>query len=136
MKQKSEHRKNVKQKESPKRRIVTDEKHQKPYFSFVNYSEHKYGLDDLQDIDYKCLIRTLCKLSKLDWTEIEKSPRHKCGTEKIKREELRATVPPFYDKKNIIAFRYKGKAPTICVRDGFCVDILFTDHNFSIYDHD
>lgn len=117
-------------------RIITDEKHKKPYFSFVNYSEDKYGFKELQHNDYKALLHTLHKLSKLDWSEIEKSDRHACGTEKINRNSLKVNIPPVYDNKNIIAFRYNGNAPMLCVRDGFCVDILFTDPKFTIYDHD
>ena len=116
--------------------LGTDQKTQYPYFSFRNFSDKQYGLLDLQNDDYQALVKTLCKLSKLTWTQIESSPRHGCGTEIIKRTELKANIPFCYnDKQNVIAFRYKGNAPMICVRNRNLVDVLFTDTNFTLYKH-
>ena len=116
-------------------KLTNDMKNKTPYFSFKNYSEKRYGLAELGNEDFKALICTLNTLSKLSWSEIEKSDRHKNGTEIIDRSCIKSTVPNCYEGKNIIAFRYKDKAPMLCVREGFCVDILFTDRDLTLYKH-
>ena len=106
-----------------------------PYFSLKNFSDKKYGFTDFESRDYKDLLRTISKLSKLPWSEIESSDRHGCGSEIIDRDSLRVAIPSEYDGKNILAFRYSGKAPIICVRNEEKLDVLYADPKFTIYKH-
>lgn len=106
-----------------------------PYFSFRNFSQKDYGLEICEARDYKALIKTLCKLSKLPWSEIESSSRDGCGSEIIERGCLDISIPEEYNGKNVLSFRYSGQAPMLCIRNEEKLDVLYVDPKFTIYDH-
>lgn len=106
-----------------------------PYFSFRNFSEKDYGLKICESRDFKDIVKTLCKLSKLPWSEIESSDRKGCGSEIISRKSLNVSIPREYENKNVLSFRYSGNAPMLCVRNDDRLDVLFVDPKFTIYDH-
>ena len=109
-----------------------------PSFSFrfiVNHSNFNYNsLDKIHKI---ALIDTMFRLSQLNWAALRNSQYHGLGYEIIKRAELKFKLPSDVPiDKNIIAFRFFGKAPMIGYRDNSGVFyIIAFDSKFLAYNH-
>ncbi len=79
---------------------------------------------------------TLHKLSKISWSEIQRSGRHASGSEKIKQDDIKTKLPNIVTPDvSMLAFRFCGTAPMVGFRDGRVFHILFLDRDFSLYDH-
>jgi len=79
---------------------------------------------------------TLYKLSQLTWSQIQSSPRHGLGYEKIPRAAIKAPVPSLItEDTNFIAFRFSGKKAMVGYRDRAVFYVVWLDRNFTLYDH-
>lgn len=76
-------------------------------------------------------------ISRLDWQDLQLAPKHGVGSEKIRRDSIKAEIPyKLTDEvKELIVFRFDGKKPFVGYRNKFIFHILFIDRNFKLYDH-
>ncbi len=106
-----------------------------PVFSFESFSEKEFGLSSCQEEDYIALFRTFKKLGSLTWKQIQESGRHEDGFEMIPVASLKAKLPENLNLKEVMVFRYKGKAPMVGYTEGNTYNLLFIDPDFNLYDH-
>jgi hypothetical protein len=99
--------------------------------SIKNSKNHKFFID---------FLFRLKKLSELGWNEINKSPKHSFGTEKIsiekiKQKQLPEIITP--DVKKITVFRADGSnKPFLGLRTDDIFHVIFIEANFGdIYEH-
>lgn len=92
--------------------------------------------------DYKFylnFIHRLNKLSNLTWTNINESPRHGFGTEKLPVNQIKPDLPKFIspDVKELLVFRANGdNRPFLGLRNGKIFHILFIEEKFGdVYNH-
>lgn len=90
---------------------------------------------------FKAFLVRLKKLSDLGWKEIEKSPRHSFGTEKIPIEQLRPKFEmpeEFKTQRRITVFRATGDNHVFAgIREENTFHILLIESSFgSLYHHD
>lgn len=87
--------------------------------------------------DHAALASTLHGLGQLTWQQIQCSDRDKSGHEQIPVDRLTGVVlTPFAsDQPHVLAFRYKGKAPMLGIREGEVLRILHLDRDFTAYRH-
>lgn len=73
----------------------------------------------------------------MTWNEIKLAPKHGLGSEKIARSSIKDTLPDFItdDVQELLAFRFKGKAPFLGHRRGPVLHVIFVDPKFDLYDH-
>lgn len=79
----------------------------------------------------------LVKLSQLSWIDIQNSPRHGLGTEKIAINAIKPNCPEFIteDVSFLLALRFDGKKPILGHRNKFIFHVLFIDRDFTVYNH-
>ncbi|OAV69617.1 hypothetical protein Barb6_00013 [Bacteroidales bacterium Barb6] len=73
----------------------------------------------------------------MTWEQLQRSPKHGIGSEKIELNALKANIPPSFGKDvpHLLAFRFDGKKPFVGCRDKSVFHILFIDRAFTLYDH-
>ncbi len=88
---------------------------------------------------YYNFILRLKQLSELGWKQIQTSPKHSFGTEKIPVNKIKKDMPKFVtpDVENLIVFRASGdNRPFLGLRNGNIFHIIFIEEKFGdIYDH-
>lgn len=116
--------------------VKVDPDTQPPKFS-LRYMAEPYCVSSC-DKDHKvAFAERLRKLSRMSWSEIRQAPRHGLGSELIARDDLNVPIPPHISPDvNFLALRFNGKKPMVGYReaDG-TFQILWLDHNFTVYDH-
>ena len=106
-------------------------------FKYLFPTTHK----DCKDAGFfKDFLMRLKKLSDLGWREIEKSPRHSFGSEKIPIEQLHPNFQmpeEFKTQKRLTVFRATGNNHVFAgVRQENTFHILFIESEFgTLYDH-
>jgi hypothetical protein len=109
---------------------------EKPCFCF-QYLHPKFTSKNCSDEQKSGLLLTFEKLSGLRWIEIEASPRHGLGTEKIVRTSIKPDIPKIVPRDaTFIAIRFAGLAPIIGFREKNIYHIVFIDAHFNVYDHE
>lgn len=108
---------------------------QAPTFSF-RYMNKDYSLSQCTKDEKAALADTLYRLSQLSWSQIESSPRHGLGFEKISRNSIKVAIPSHLTEDvNLIAFRFCGMAPMIGYRERAIFHIIWLDRDFTVYKH-
>ena len=109
---------------------------QRPIFDLQHLSG-PYCLTACDQAQQAAFVLTLHRLSRMTWGEIQRSPRHGLGAEKIAVSSLRASLPTSFtpDVTFVLAIRFNGKAPMLGHRSGPVFTILLLDRDFSAYDH-
>lgn len=76
-------------------------------------------------------------LSQMTWHEIQCSPRHGLGSEKIDRNDLSIFIPDYFsEEKHVLALRFCSTKPMIGIRgENNIFHILFLDNKFQAYSH-
>lgn len=76
-------------------------------------------------------------MSSLTWTQIHSTNRHGFGAEKIKKNQLRREIPRgVTEEVELLVLRYSGeKHAMVGFRHTNVFNILFLDHDFTLYDH-
>jgi hypothetical protein len=107
-----------------------------PVFCFKHLHK-KHDLDKCEDTEKKSLIEKIVTLSQLSWKDIQNSPRHGLGSEKIAISSIKPSCPPFItdDVKHLLAIRFDGMKPMLGHRNKFIFHILFLDRDFTVYKH-
>lgn len=97
-----------------------------------------YSVKDCDKNGKAAFAERLYELSRLTWLQLLEAGRHGQGYEKISRNSIKDKkgLAHISNDASIIAFRCIGKAPMVGYRspDGV-FNILWIDHNFSLYDH-
>jgi hypothetical protein len=79
----------------------------------------------------------LWERARMTWAQITLAQRHGLGTEKIARSALKVSIPSkITPDVDFIAMRFHGNAPMVGYRDGRIFQVLWLDHDFSVYDHE
>ena len=118
-----------------KKQACISSNNKRPVFSFANI-QSSHGLKDCPDKDKIALLDKLSQLSQMTWQEIFQNDRHKTGQEKIPVKSIKEQVPPCVKADtNLIAIRYKGKAPMIGYRENEVFYILWIDYDYKVYKH-
>jgi hypothetical protein len=108
---------------------------EKPCFSF-QYLHPKFTSSACSEVQKSGLLFTFEKLSVLRWVEIEASPRHGLGTEKIARTSIKPDIPAAVPRDaTFLAIRFSGLAPMVGFRERNIFNIVFIDAHFNVYDH-
>jgi len=108
-----------------------------PIFSLEKVQSGKYCFSQLPD---KCKIAfATAQFSRRNhtWKEISQMPKHGYGTEKIPKNQIKATIPSFItpEVKDFQVLRYHENRPMVGYRKRDVFYILWFDHNYSLYDH-
>lgn len=108
-----------------------------PQFSFEYMKpDSGYSLNCCNEEHRAALAGKLFLLSQMTWQEIQNSPRHGLGSEKISRNSLKVAVPSrIPEDAEFIALRYHKKCPVVGFRGERIFYVVFLDHNFTLYDH-
>jgi len=102
----------------------------------LRHLDAKFGFDKCNEKELSALIKQLQKLSTLTWQEIQSSPRHGLGSEKIDRNAIKASIPTHItDDVIFLAFRFLGKKPFVGYRNGAVLHIVYVDRGFTLYSH-
>lgn len=102
----------------------------------LHYLKGAFCVTQCESDDKAAFVDRLHTLSKMTWQQIQVSPRHGLGHEKIEQNAIRTGLPPHVTKDvTLLAFRFNGKKPMVGYRSGRVFHILFVDHNFTLYDH-
>lgn len=85
--------------------------------------------------DHAALATTFCKLGQMTWAQIMQADRHGSGSEKISRDQIRVPLSyPFAEGQDfVLAFRYRGKLPILCLRTGAVLRVLHIDRTHVAY---
>lgn len=107
-------------------------------FKYLKDDTHKDCKKSKFFIDF---LDRLKKLSNLSWKEIEKSGRHKFGTEGIELGYFKPDIklpPQFSNKKKLTVFRATGDKHVFAgIREGNTFHIMYIESEFGdLYDHD
>jgi hypothetical protein len=96
-----------------------------PVFCF-KYLHRDYHLDNCTDSEKKNLIDQLVQISGCTWKQLQLSPRHGIGSEKLSISSLKTNLPISFTEevKNLLAFRFDGKKSFVGFRDGFLFHIF------------
>ncbi len=105
-----------------------------PAFCFRHIDRH-YDIKGCTPEERAALATTFFTLGQLPWKEIFRADRHGCGFEKIDPENIRRPIPTAVEGRNIIAFRFHGKAPMVGFKDGKVFHVVWLDRDFSLYKH-
>lgn len=110
--------------------------HKHPVFCF-RYLHSDFDFSQCDKNELSAFLNQLSKLSKMSWQDIEFSPRHGLGTEKIDRTSIKVPVPSFIteDVSFLLAFRFQGKKPFIAYRNKFICHVIYIDPKFKVYSH-
>lgn len=109
---------------------------QEPPFFSLRYINKDYSISKCTKDEKSALIDTLYQLSQLTWSQIQASPRHGLGYEKIEQSAIKSSIPSHITADvNLIAFRFCGMAPMVGYRDGAIFYIIWLDRDFTLYSH-
>lgn len=114
--------------------LLPDHKH--PIFCF-KYLQKNNGIQNCTQDEQRLFLNQIINLSQMTWDEIERSPRHGMGSEKIDRKSLKVPCPAFItdDVTYLLALRFQAKKPFLIHRDRFICHVIFIDNGFDVYDH-
>jgi hypothetical protein len=74
--------------------------------------------------------------SQLTWIQLQLTPRHGLGSEKIARAAIRPIIPDIAKGVEFfLAFRFSGMKPMVGMRRGAVFHVLWLDRDFSVYPH-
>ncbi len=107
-----------------------------PIFCF-KYLHKDYSLSGCGDSERLALINQVVALSQLTWQEIQLSPKHGMGSEKISIKSIKPKLPINFtgDVDHLIALRFDGKKPMVGHRNKCVFHIFYLDTKFSVYNH-
>ncbi|MDR1918140.1 MAG: hypothetical protein LBQ65_00660 [Tannerellaceae bacterium] len=107
-----------------------------PVFCF-KHLQRDYHLNKCTADEKKCLIEQIVLLSQKTWDEIQLSPRHGSGSEKIDIKSIKAPLPMSFteDVKHLLALRFDGKKAFVGFRHKFIFHIFYIDRDFTLYNH-
>lgn len=108
-----------------------------PIFSLEKIVGDKYCFSKLSHEDKVQFAESIYKRRCMSWKEINKANRHKLGTEKIPKRQIKGTIPKFItdDFKDFLVFRFSGMHPMVGYRDKNIFYVLWFDFNFTLYSH-
>jgi hypothetical protein len=108
-----------------------------PIFCF-RYINKTFSIKDCTTDEKVSLVETLEELSHLTWNELQLSPKHGKGSEKIDISSIKTELPfEFKNRgvKHLLAFRFHGKAPFVGYRLQSVFHIFFIDRGYKLYNH-
>ena len=116
--------------------IITISAFEHPIFCF-RYISGDYDLNKCNSNEKIALIEQIIRLSNMTWNEIQLSPRHGLGSEKIDIKGIKIGLPSILtdDVKHLLALRFLGKAPFVGWRNKFVFHIFYIDRAFTLYNH-
>ena len=98
--------------------------------------DDKYSLSNCEQEEKAAFADTLHKLSRVTWAQICTSHSHGIGSEIIKQECIKASIPKnITTDTNILAFRFYDKAPMVGYREDRIFHIIWLDRDYTLYDH-
>ena len=108
-----------------------------PIFSLERIVGGKYCFSSLDNEGKKQFAESIFKRRNLDWGEIESLGRHKLGTEKILKKDIKGKIPKFVteDMAHFLAFRFNGKKPMVGYREKNIFYVLWFDLDLTLYKH-
>lgn len=108
-----------------------------PIFSLEKIQNGKYCFSQLPDECKIAFATAQFNRRNHPWKEISQMPKHGYGTEKIPKDQIKATMPPFVtpDVKDFLVLRYHANRPMVGYRKRDVFYILWFDHNYTLYDH-
>lgn len=116
--------------------LVQMPNHKHPVFCF-KHLQKGFNFEKCTADEQRLFLNQIVKLSQMTWEEIERSPRHGMGTEKISKDSIKPNFPAFLtdDVNYLLALRFQAKKPFLVHRDRFICHVIFIDNNFSVYNH-
>jgi len=119
-----------------KEKEILDDKINYPIFCF-KYIHKSYHINSCENEDKIRFLERIITLSGMTWQELEYSPKHGMGTEKIQRSAIKQDLPKEItdDVTHFLAFRFSGKKPFVGFRERFIFHILYIDRDFTLYNH-
>jgi hypothetical protein len=108
-----------------------------PIFSLERLQSGKYCHSAL-DKDHKAAFSdAIFKRKSISWRELKSSGKHGLGFEKIAKKSISEKLPAFITQEadNLLAFRFKGKAPMVGYRVKDVFYVLWFDRDFTLYNH-
>lgn len=108
-----------------------------PLFSLEKIIGDKYCFSKLSSENKSQFAESMYKRRCMLWKDINKADRHKLGTEKIPKGQIKGSIPKFItdDFKDFLVFRFNGKLPMVGYRDKNIFYVLWFDFDFSLYNH-
>lgn len=108
-----------------------------PVFCFNYISKKGYSFNDCDDQEKLDLINKLTTLSNMTWAEIQLSPKHGLGSEKIAIKSIKTKLPNNFteDVSFLLALRFSGKKAMVGYRNEFIFHVFFLDRDFTLYPH-
>ncbi|EDM68296.1 hypothetical protein PE36_15904 [Moritella sp. PE36] len=108
-----------------------------PVFSLERLQNSKYCLQKLDQEGKSAFADAIFRRKDITWREINRSGRHKLGSEKMPIASIKAAKPSFItpDMSDYLVFRYHGKRPMVGYRKNDVFYVLWFDHDFTLYDH-
>lgn len=108
-----------------------------PIFSLEKLQTGKYCLSSLDQENQAKFADAIFRRKSLTWNQIKRCDRHKLGTEKIPRNQIKASIPKFItaDFEEFLVFRYNGSKPMVGYRQRDIFFVLWFDYDLSLYDH-
>ena len=106
-------------------------------FSLEKVIGDDYCFSKLSNEDKRFFAESIYKRRKLKWKDLLKMDRHGLGPEKIKRSQIKKSLPKEIteDVEYFLAFRYSGKKSMVGYRVDNIFFVLWFDHNFTLYKH-
>lgn len=106
-----------------------------PKFSF-EYVQKSHCVSYCTQEEKAALIERLHKLSQLTWQKIMQADKHGQGCEVIPRHSIKTSIPACITEDiNVLAFRFKAKAPMVGFRHDEVFFIVWLDRAFTLYKH-
>ena len=106
-----------------------------PVFCF-KYLHSAYDLTQCSRNERLYFLKKLVSFSQMTWAEIQHSPKHGRGSEKINQTSLSAPIPPHITKDVVfLALRFHEKKPFIGYRTECIFHIVFIDPKMKAYKH-
>lgn len=104
-------------------------------FSF-RHLQSPYHIVDCDNYDKIALLERMVKLCCLSWNQVISTQRHGFGTETIRRSSIGPRLPSVVTPEiTLIAFRFSGLKSMIGFRAQDIFQVLFLDHDGTVYDH-
>jgi hypothetical protein len=108
-----------------------------PIFSLERVQNGVHCFSQLETADKAQFAEAIFKRKMLMWSQIKNVGRHGLGFEKISKNTIKATLPPFIkdDREHFIAFRFNELKPMVGYRVNDVFYVLWFDHDYTLYDH-
>ena len=107
-----------------------------PAFSLEYMDRGRYGLAACELREKGDFADALYKRSQLSWDELQSSPKHGLGPEKLPRSRIRTGIPAQVTPEvTFLAFRFSGQKAMVGYRQGHIFYVLWLDRDFTLYDH-